>query len=74
MPVPNMACSGIPAKAPLQEWTALADGDARLEAALARLHVLFRDADTLGSLIDPVRAAEQAGLESVSTGTTSPRC
>lgn len=65
LPVPNVACSGIPAKAPLGEWTALADSDPRVEAALARLHALFRDADTLGSLIDPVRATEQAGLESV---------
>jgi hypothetical protein len=61
LPVPNVACSGIPAKAPLAEWTALAEGDARLEGA----HTLFKDADTLGSLIDPVRATEQAGLESV---------
>ena len=37
---------------------ALAHGDQRLENALARLHVLFRDADTLGSLIDPRRATE----------------
>ena len=58
LPTPNIACSGIPAKAPLEEWTALADGDARLEMALERLHALFRDADTLGSLIDPKRAAE----------------
>ncbi len=65
LPVPNVACSGIPAKAPLQEWTRLARGDEGLEAALTRLHGLFKDADTLGSLIDPVRAAEQAGLESV---------
>ena len=43
-------------KAPVEEWTALADGDERLENALVRLHILFRDADTLGSLIDPKRA------------------
>ena len=36
-----------------------------VEAALARLHALFVNADTFGSLIDPVRAAEDAGLESV---------
>jgi len=65
LPTPKVACSGIPAKAPLQEWTKLAQGDYQLEAALARLHALFVDADTLGSLIDPVRASEQAGLESV---------
>ncbi len=55
---PNIACSGIPAKAPLEEWTGLAVGDERIERALERLHSLFKDADTLGSLIDPRRAAE----------------
>lgn len=60
LPTPNIACSGIPAKAPLEEWTALAEGDERLERALERLHRLFKDADTLGSLIDPRRAAEMA--------------
>jgi hypothetical protein len=58
LPVPNIACSGIRVKAPVDEWTKLADGDQRLETALMRLHVLFRDADTLGSLIDPKRAVE----------------
>src|SRR4051812_39460587 len=58
LPVPNIACSGIPVKAPVEEWKALAGGDARLENALVRLHILFRDADTLGSLIDPKRATE----------------
>ena len=55
LPVPNIACSGIPVKASVEEWTALALGDACLESALTRLHILFRDADTLGSLIDPIR-------------------
>jgi hypothetical protein len=58
LPTPNVACSGIPVKAPVEEWTALARGDERLENALVRLHILFRDADTLGSLIDPKRAVE----------------
>lgn len=58
LPVPHVACSGIAVKAPLEEWTALAGGDSRLDAALERLHVMFRDADTLGSLIDPRHAAE----------------
>jgi len=58
LPVLNIACSGIPVKAPVDEWKALAEGDARLENALVRLHILFRNADTLGSLIDPKRAAE----------------
>lgn len=58
LPVPNIACSGSPVKAPVDEWKALASGDERLENALIRLHTLFRDADTLGSLIDPKRAVE----------------
>lgn len=58
LPVPNVACSGIPVRAPVEEWKALAKADERLENALVRLHILFRDADTLGSLIDPKRATE----------------
>ncbi|RXZ47569.1 SAM-dependent DNA methyltransferase [Agromyces fucosus] len=72
LPVPNVACSGIPAKAPLHEWTVLADGDLKLETALTRLHELFKDADTLGSLIDPRRAAEQDDLFAVDWDTVSP--
>ena len=58
LPVPNIACSGIPVKAPAEEWKTLAGGDERLREAFARLHLLFRDADTLGSLIDPARHVE----------------
>jgi hypothetical protein len=66
LPMPNIACSGIPVKAPVEEWRVLAQGDTRLENALARLHILFREADTLGSLIDPKRTvelADAAGLQ-----------
>ena len=31
LPVPSIACSGIPVKASVDEWTALAGGDKRLE-------------------------------------------
>jgi hypothetical protein len=79
LPTPNIACSGIPVKAPVEEWKALADGDQRLENALVRLHILFHDADTLGSLIDPKRATEisdptglQASLEDVDWEQTAP--
>lgn len=58
LPIPNIACSGIPVRATAEEWRALAKGDPALENALTRLHILFRDADTLGSLIDPKRAVE----------------
>ncbi len=60
LPTPHIACSGIPVRAPLNEWVALAQGDGRLERALQRLHILFKDADTLGSLIDPRLAAESS--------------
>jgi hypothetical protein len=79
LPMPNIACSGILVKAPVEEWKALADGDQRLENALVRLHILFRDADTLGSLIDPKRATEivdpsglQASLEDVDWNAVAP--
>src|SRR4051794_36891377 len=58
LPTPNIACSGIPVKASVEEWGGLAGEDVLLEGALRRLHVLFRDADTLGSLIDPRQAAQ----------------
>lgn len=68
LPVPNVACSGIPAGGRPEEWTKLARGDFRLENALRRLHALFRDAPDLGSLIDPSRVAE--GRAFARTGTT----
>src|SRR5215218_6945489 len=45
LPVPNIACSGIPVRAPVDEWKALAKGDPKVESALVRLHILFRDAE-----------------------------
>ncbi|MEI2700145.1 MAG: DNA methyltransferase [Microthrixaceae bacterium] len=60
LPVPNIACSGIPVKAGVNEWKELAAGDDRMEQALVRLHILFRHAETLGSLINPKRTSEIA--------------
>jgi hypothetical protein len=57
--VPNIACSGIPVKAPPEEWKALGRGDERLENALMRLHALFRRADELGSLIAPRHVTDE---------------
>jgi hypothetical protein len=59
LPVPNIACSGIPVKAPVEEWKSLAGGDQRLESALERLHLLFANAEILGSLMDPTGTAER---------------
>jgi hypothetical protein len=79
LPVPNVACSGIPVKATAEEWKALALGDERLEKALVRLHMLFSNADTLGSLIDPRRVTEitdpiglQASLDDVDWDDVAP--
>jgi hypothetical protein len=60
LPIPNVACSGIPVKTHVDDWKALALDDTRVENALARLHDLFRDGVTLGSLIDPNSAAIHA--------------
>ena len=53
LPVPNVACSGIPVQGQLETWLKLAGKDARLRAALERLYQLFSDAPNLGSLINP---------------------
>ena len=62
LPIPNVACSGIPVKAPVEEWRALAAGDPRKEAALVRIHALFREADRFGSLASPSNEAEGGAL------------
>lgn len=62
LPPMNVACSGIPARGKVEDWRRLASGDSRLADALERLYHLFKDADTLGSLIDPRRAAESDTL------------
>ena len=53
LPVPNIACSGIPVQGQLEDWIRLAGGNQALKWALERLHRLFRNAPTLGSLINP---------------------
>ena len=53
LPAPQIACAGIPVRGLQDEWEALAGDDADLRRIMGRLHKLFRDADTLGSLIDP---------------------
>ena len=67
LPTPSVAWSGTPAGGGVNEWTALAHGDYRLEESLRRLHGLFHDAPELGSLIDPSRVAE--GRAFARTGT-----
>jgi len=51
LPVPNLACTGIPIRAEKEEWLKLAGGDGLLEGVLEQYYDLFKNADTLGSLI-----------------------
>jgi hypothetical protein len=72
LPLPNVACSGIAAEAPLDSWKQLAALDTQVEDALGRLHHLFRHAETLGSLINPPRAARREDLFDVEFSDLAP--
>ncbi|MES9989482.1 MAG: DNA methyltransferase [Candidatus Thiodiazotropha endolucinida] len=67
LPKLNLAWCGQPVAGKKEQWLALAEGDARLEAGMAALYDTFRDAPTLGSLIDPARSVSEdmltAGFE-----------
>ena len=73
LPAPKVACSGVPVRGPRSDWEDLADGDGELRRMMGRLHSLFRDADTLGSLIDPRPARKGNGLfaEDMSIGVSA---
>src|SRR5262249_54381943 len=62
LPLPNIACAGLPVGANAYEFTHLAEGDRDMEAMLRRLHQVFRNAPDLGSLIDPVRISKEEGI------------
>lgn len=53
LPLPTVACSGVPVKGQIEEWISLAGADVNLRMTLERLYELFKEAPTLGSLIDP---------------------
>ena len=67
LPKLNLAWCGQPVAGKKEQWLALAEGDSQLEAGMAALYDTFRDAPTLGSLIDPARSLSQdmltAGFE-----------
>lgn len=56
LPIPNIACSGLPLGGSPDEWRAMANGNTALAEALGELHTLFSNAQELGSLIDPPKA------------------
>jgi hypothetical protein len=53
LPIPNIACCGLPLGGDVEEWRALANGDPVLADAMVELHEVFSNASELGSLIDP---------------------
>lgn len=71
LPELQLACAGLDIRAAQAEWKTLALGKKNLEFGLKRLYELFKDAPTLGSLLNPTRlenmivqwADLQAGFE-----------
>ncbi len=62
LPELNVACSGLSISAKKEEWLALADGDNSLSFYLEQIYKLFKNAPTLGSLIDPGRMFKDNSL------------
>lgn len=52
----QLACSGVSINEAKKEWKDLAKGDEELEKAVRWMQQTFRDAPTLGSLIDPTKS------------------
>lgn len=65
LPIPNVACCGLPLGASLDEWREIANGNTWLADALTRLHELFSNAQELGTLVDPVNVVSSGTLFSV---------
>ena len=65
LPIPNVACCGLPLGASMDEWREIANGNTWLADALTRLHELFSNAQELGSLVDPVNVVSSGTLFSV---------
>ena len=59
LPKLHLAWCGQPVAGKKEQWLALAKRDSRIEAGMAALYETFRDAPTLGSLIDPARSMSE---------------
>ncbi|MBI1292834.1 hypothetical protein GC173_16590 [bacterium] len=59
LPRLNIACSGLGISGKREDWIKLAGGSHKLEFAMDQLYGLFRNAPTLGSLIDPGRQFQE---------------
>ena len=69
LPAMNVACSGLSVGTTKAQWAELAAGHHNLRIAMDWLHDLFKDAPTLGSLLNPAAtdAAKIVDLQQVST-------
>ena len=56
LPELNIACCGLAITQKEADWLRLANGDDRLREGMRSLYRVFKDAPTLGSLIDPRKA------------------
>jgi hypothetical protein len=68
LPEMNLACSGLGINASDADWIKLAGSDFVANQWMRRLYSLFKDAPTLGSLIDPTKylaKGEEVGFEHV---------
>ena len=59
LPVLQLACSGISIAEAQKEWKDLAKDDEELQGAIKWMQQTFKDAPTLGSLIDPTKNLDQ---------------
>ena len=59
LPELQLACSGMSIVEAQKEWKDLAKGDEALTEAISWMEDTFKDAPTLGSLIDPTKALKQ---------------
>jgi len=59
LPELQLACSGMSIEEAQKEWKDLAKGDEALTGAIAWMQHTFKDAPTLGSLIDPTKTLQK---------------
>jgi hypothetical protein len=59
LPELQLACSGMSITEAQKEWKDLAKGDEELQDAIKWMQHTFKDAPTLGSLIDPTKALDE---------------
>ena len=57
LPQMNIACCGLSITQKQKDWVALAGQDERLQQGMEALYLAFKDAPTLGSLLDPLAVA-----------------